>query len=46
MLGSVITDVGIELSFPMDMIKLNIPFSLLTAYQMLALDRIWNGIST
>ena len=42
MLGSVITDVGTELSFPMDMIKLNIPFSLLTAYQILAIDGIGN----
>ena len=44
MLGSVITDVGTELSFPMDMIKLNIPFSLLTAYQILAFDNIINMI--
>ena len=34
------TDVGTELSVPMDMIMPNIPFSLLTAYQTLAIDGV------
>ena len=39
-----VTDVGTELSVPMDMIKLNIPLSLLTAYQILAFDITGNAI--
>ena len=39
-----VTDVGTELSVPMDMIMPNIPFSLLTAYQILALDGIVDRI--
>ena len=41
-LRPVVTDVGTELSVPMDMIMPNIPFSLLTAYQILAFDSIGN----
>ena len=33
-----VTDVGTELSVPMDIIIPNIPFSLITAYQILAID--------
>ena len=39
-----VTDVGTELSVPMDMIMPNIPFSLLTAYQILAFDGVGIGI--
>ena len=40
MLSPVVTDIGTELSVHMDMIMPNIPFSLLTAYQILAIDGI------
>ena len=38
-----VTDVGTELSVPMDMIMPNIPFSLLTAYQIFAFDGVGRG---
>ena len=44
-----VTDVGTELSVPMDMIMPNIPFSLLTAYQFWAfegvLEMIWGNFN-
>ena len=39
-----VTDVGTELSVPMDMIKPEFPFSLFTAYQILAIDGVRKGI--
>lgn len=40
-----VTDIGAKLSVPVDMIMPNIPFSLITAYQILAIDGVGRGIA-